>query len=225
METAISLKNVRYCFGNVCALNGVSFSVPKNSLTVLVGPNGGGKSTLIRLIAGLLTPDEGSISGGGIAAYVPQNLSFDISFPVTVRELVLMGMISRKLRPFYRFSADQRRLAEQAMQRTGIIGVADRGICQLSGGQRGRALIARALVSEADIIALDEPDASLDINAARSLYAMLYTLKSEKTIIMASHHIGDVLDIADYVLYVNNTISAYASAKEFKDKHKGGIAL
>lgn len=224
METAISLKNVRYCFGNVCALNSVSFSVPKNSLTVLVGPNGGGKSTLIRLIAGLLTPDEGSISGGGIAAYVPQNLSFDICFPVKVKELVLMGMLSRKIRPFYRFSAGQRKAAENAMQRVGLLGVAERGIGQLSGGQRGRALVARALVSQADIIALDEPDASLDMDAARSLYAMLSALKNEKTIIMASHHIGDVLDIADNVIYVNSTICVYSSPDEFKEQHKGGMA-
>lgn len=224
MDTAIAFKNVRYCFGNVCALNGVSFSVPKNSLTILAGPNGGGKSTLIRLIAGLLTPDEGVINGSGMAAYVPQNLNFDISFPVTVKELVLMGMLSRKIRPFYRFSSGQRAAAEDAMRRAGLSDIADRGIGQLSGGQRGRALIARALVSKADIMALDEPDASLDTDAARSLYSMLAELKSEKTIIMASHHIGGVLGIADNVIYVNGTTSVYYSPDEFKEKRGGGIA-
>lgn len=220
METAIRLENIRYCFGNVCALNGVNFSVAKNSLTVLVGPNGGGKSTLIRLICGLLEPDDGSIKGAGIAAYVPQNLSFDVSFPVKVKEFVLMGMISRRISPFFRFGGNHRLIAKETMRQAGILDVAERSISQLSGGQRGRALIARALVSDADIIALDEPDANLDIDAARSLYAMLKTLKNEKTIIMASHRLGDVVDIADKLLYVNNTVNEYTDPNEYKHGFK-----
>ena len=217
--------NVRFCYGNVCALDGVRFSIPSSALTALVGPNGGGKSTLIRLMAGLLKPDSGSIRGGGVVSYVPQNAGFDTAFPLTVRELVLMGTLESRIRPFCRYSAAQKHAADEAMRRAGLVDVASRSIGQLSGGQRGRALIARALASKADIIALDEPDASLDMDAAKALYQLLYTLKEDKTIVIASHHIGAVLDIADCALYINGTAHAYASPKELKESLKGGIAL
>lgn len=224
MSQAMTFSKVRFCYGNVCALDRVSLSVPASALTALIGPNGGGKSTMIRLMTGLLKPDAGRISGGSVVGYVPQNAGFDTTFPLTVRELVLMGTLESRIRPFGRYSAAQKESADEAIQRTGLAEVAARSIGQLSGGQRCRALIARALASKADIIALDEPDASLDIDAVKALYQLLSTLKKDKTIVIASHHIGSVLDIADSALYVNGTVCSY-SPKVLKETLKGGIAL
>ncbi len=223
----VIFNNVRFCYGEVCAVTGVNFSLPENKLTVLVGPNGGGKSTLIKLLAGLLKPEEGSIicREGVEIAYLPQGFSFDTSFPLTVGELVLQGTLPKKLKPFGRYTAKQKERAAEAVLRAGLKGYENRGISQLSGGQLKRAVIARAFASNANLIALDEPDTSLDIDAAKELYEILLLIKKEKTIVFASHNINAVLDIADSAVYVNKTVFEYVSPQKLKGLLKGGIFL
>jgi zinc transport system ATP-binding protein len=225
--TDIQFHNVRFCYGEVCAVNDVDFSVTSRKLTLLVGPNGGGKSTLIKLLSGLLKPQEGIIVHRGKLeiGYVPQNFFFDTSFPLTVAELVLHGTLQRKIRPFGRFSAAQKDRAAEAIRKVGLSGCERRGIAQLSGGQLKRAVIARAYASSADMIALDEPDASLDVDAARELYAILDSLKSEKTIVMASHNIEAALDIADTAVYVNKKAVVFNNPSSLKTALKGGISI
>lgn len=222
----IIFNNVRFCYGEVCAVNSVNFSLPEKNMTVLVGPNGGGKSTLIKLITGLLKPEEGSVvcRKGIEVGYVPQNFLFDTSFPLTVGELVLQGTLPKKLRPFGRYTSGQREKAAKTILRVGLNGYENRSIGQLSGGQLKRAVIARAFASDADLIALDEPDASLDADAAKELYGILGLLKSEKTIVMASHNINAILDIADTAMYVNKTVCEY-SPGILKGLLKGGVSL
>jgi zinc transport system ATP-binding protein len=225
--TEIRFNAVRYCYREVCAVKDVTFSLPADTLTVLVGPNGGGKSTLIKLLTGLIKPDEGTIvrREGVEIGYVPQDCQFDTSFPLTVRELALQGTLPKEIRPFQRYTPRQKEKAKEALLRVGLEGYESRGIGQLSGGQLRRAIIARALASDANVIVLDEPDASLDVDAAKELYAMLASLKNEKTIILASHNIDSVLELADKAIYVNKTIAEYASAHALKDALKGGISL
>lgn len=223
----IIFKNVRFCYGEVCAVNSVNFSLMSKKLTVMVGPNGGGKSTLIKLLSGLLKPEEGSITyrHGIDVGYVPQSIFFDTSFPLTVGELVLQGTLSKEISLFRRYTTRQKERAAEAILRVGLNGYERRGISQLSGGQLKRAVIARAFASDANMIALDEPDASLDVDAAKELYSILSLLKDEKTIVIASHHIETVLDIADRAIYVNKTASEYASPDRLKDVLNGGISL
>ena len=225
--TDIIFNDVRFCYGEVCAVNSVNFSLSKKKITVLVGPNGGGKSTLIKLIASLIKPEEGSIvfRKGIEVGYVPQNFLFDTAFPLTVRELVLQGTLSKKIRPFGRYTISQKQKAEEAILRVGLNGYEHRSIGQLSGGQLKRAVIARAFASDANLIALDEPDASLDVDAAKELYGILGLLKSEKTIVIASHNISAILDIADSAIYVNKTVWEYTSPGILKDLLNGGISL
>lgn len=225
--TDIQLKDVRYCYGEVCAVHGVNFSLHKNSLTVLVGPNGGGKSTLVKLMTGLMKPDEGSVEfrEGLETGYVPQNFSFDTAFPLTVEDLVLQGTLSRQIRPFFRYSSAQKGKAHMAIEQAGLSGCERRGIGQLSGGQLKRAVIARVFASEANLIALDEPDASLDVDAAKELLDILSRMKRQKTIVLASHNISHIFGIADQALYVNKTVRAFSSPAELKERLKGGISL
>ena len=226
-RTDIIFNDVRFCYGEVCAVNNVNFSLLEKKMTVLVGPNGGGKSTLIKLITGLIKPEEGSIvyRKGIEVGYVQQNFLFDTSFPLTVGELVLQGTLPRKVRPFGRYTVGQKEKAAEAILRVGLNGYENRSIGQLSGGQIKRTVIARAFASDANLIALDEPDASLDVDAARELYGILGLLKSEKTIVIASHNVNTILDIADRALYVNKTVREYASPGILKDLLKGGISL
>lgn len=225
--TDITFHNVRFCYGEVCAVNSVNFSLVSKKLTVFIGPNGGGKSTLIKMLAGLLKPDEGSIlcREGIEIGYVPQNFLFDTSFPLTVENLVLQGTLPQKIELFHRYTVRQKETAADAIRRAGLGGYGQRSISQLSGGQLKRAVVARVLASNADVIVLDEPDASLDIDAARELYHILNSLKGEKTVVIASHNIDTVLDIADYAIYVNKTATEYPSPQELKRVLKGGISL
>jgi zinc transport system ATP-binding protein len=227
MSISVELKDVRYCYENVCAINKVSFTIPANKLTVLVGPNGGGKSTIIKLITGLLKPDVGSliIRKNQTIGYVAQSFSFDDSFPITVNEVVLTGTMDEKMRPFFRYSANQKQKARSAIEMVGLKGFESRGINQLSGGQLKRVIIARALASDADIIILDEPDSNLDLEALDELYHILKSIKEKKTIIIVSHNIDYILGVADKAVYVNNSVQYFEDPKLLKEKLSRGLGL
>lgn len=226
-QNIVGFQNVRFCYGEVCALKGLNFSFQKKRMTALVGPNGGGKSTILKLLAGLLLPDDGIVfrEKGISVGYVAQKLSFDTSFPITVKELVLMGTLKKSLRPFSRYSAEQEKAATASLKRVGLENLQNRSVAQLSGGQIKRAVIARTLVSDADIIALDEPDESLDVDGARDLFGLLAELKTDKTIVIASHRIDTILDITDSAIYVNETAKPYDTPGLLKMELKGGMIL
>ena len=226
-DALIEFNNVRFCYGEVCAVDGVSFSLAVNEITVLVGPNGGGKSTLLKLLTGLLKPENGSISffNGTETGYVSQNPFFDMTFPLTVEELVLQGTLPKAIKPFAKYTQEQKQKAVDAVMRAGMKGFENRSIGQLSAGQLKRAVIARAIASDASLIALDEPDASLDIEAAKELYAILSTLKRDKTVVIASHNINAVTEIADKAVYVNKNAREFDRPEELKQLLKGGILL
>lgn len=226
-KAKVEFNNVRFCYGEVCAISSASFSLIENKITILVGPNGGGKSTLIKLLAGLLRPEDGNIhyQQGVQIGYVSQDLSFDTSFPLTVGEMVLQGTLPKKVKPFGRYTAAQKQKAKEALVKVGLKGFEQRSIGQLSIGQLKRAVIARVIASDANLIALDEPDASLDVDAAKELNAILELLKEEKTIVIASHNIEAMMGIADRAVYVNKTVKEYESPAMLKDMLKGGILL
>ncbi|MDD2533537.1 MAG: ATP-binding cassette domain-containing protein [Eubacteriales bacterium] len=223
MHNLITFSDIRFCYAQVCALGEVNFSIQEKTLTALVGPNGGGKSTLLKLLTGLLHPESGHIHCERTIAYVPQTPSFETAFPLTVWEAVLMGTLGVKIAPLAHYTVDQKQKAFDAIEKVNLSGLEKRGIGQLSGGQLRRVIIARALAADADIIALDEPDANLDIDATHELYTVLNRLKSEKTIIMASHHINEMLDIADRALYVRGTVTEYLKPQDLKEQLKDGL--
>ena len=224
---AIQFNNVRFCYDEVCAINNVNISIEKNSLTAIIGPNGGGKSTMLKLLSGLLKPDEGTLSlgKGSTIGYVSQFTDFDLSFPITVLEMVISGTLCQKIKPFCNYKKEHKEKAKKAIKRVGVSEEEGRGINQLSGGQLKRAVIARALASDADIIVLDEPDSSLDVEAAADLYHILAEIKTDKTILIASHHLNQVLDIADSALYVKSTVTKYSSTEVIREKLGDGIII
>jgi len=226
-ENNVKFNDVRYCYGEVCAIHNADFEIKKGSLTIFVGPNGGGKSTLIKLLSGFLKPDKGSVDveNNGAIGYVAQVFGFDDSFPITVKEIVLTGTLDKKILPFKKYSKAQHKKAEEAIEKVGLKGFDKRGVSQLSGGQLKRVVIARALASDAEILVLDEPDSNLDIEAVKDLYQLLKDLKDSKTIIVASHNIEFILDISDTAVYINKTARFFENPQELKEKLKEGMII
>ena len=136
-----------------------------------------------------------------------------------------MGTLQRQIRLFSRYSAQQKKAASVAIAQVGLTSYKSRGIGQLSGGQLKRAVIARALASNAAIIVLDEPDAGLDVDAARDVYTVLGNLRGHKSIILASHHVDAVLSLADIGLFVNETVVRFDDPLQLRDRLKGGMTL
>ncbi|MCP4690481.1 MAG: ATP-binding cassette domain-containing protein, partial [Desulfobacterales bacterium] len=169
----------------------------------MIGPNGGGKSTLLKLMLGLLKPDRGVIRVIGQSAqkasssigYVPQDVHINRNFPITALDVVLMGKLDPKKR-WARKSASNRREAMAALERMGMAAHAEKKIGELSGGQRQRIFIARALVTRPTLLLLDEPTASIDTKGQADFFKLLKELNSDVTILVVSH---DLLVISRYV--------------------------
>ncbi len=219
--------NVRFCYGEVCAVEHAGFTIPLYGLTAVVGPNGGGKTTLMKLLSGILTPSHGEIKRHPERkiGYVSQHIDVDRSFPITVKQAVLSGTLDTKIHPFFRYKWAHEQAAQKAIDDVGLNGFESRGVNQLSGGQVERMMIARALASNADVILLDEPDSSLDIDATKNLYEMLNILKKNKTLIVVSHRIDQILEIADQALYVNRGVKVFHEPEALKPVYEGGMVL
>ncbi|MFQ5530811.1 MAG: metal ABC transporter ATP-binding protein, partial [Gemmatimonadota bacterium] len=190
----VSLEGVSFAYGRTVVLRDVDFELRVGDFVGIIGPNAGGKTTLLKLVLGLLKPDEGSIRVFGVApreargrvGYVPQYAHFDRSFPIKVRSAVSMGALGRG-GPSGAAAAEA---VERALARVDLTDVAERQIGALSGGQLQRTLIARALVAGPRLLLLDEPTASLDTRIGRSVYALLEELAEEITVVLVSHDIG-----------------------------------
>lgn len=191
MSAAIHLSDVCVHYGERLVLDHVTLTVESGDYMALIGPNGGGKSTLLKVVLGLVQPDEGSVEvlGGapkdarGRLGYVPQFLRFDTDFPVSVRDVVAMGRLGKDKDPAR---------VDAAMQQVDIAGLADRQIGKLSGGQLQRVLIARALAVEPAILLLDEPTASLDVQSAGGFYELVSGLSKRMTVVLVSHDVGAI---------------------------------
>ena len=190
----VSMDRVSFTYAGVDVLRDVSFEFYEGDFVGIIGPNAGGKTTLLKLILGLLRPDSGSIrvlgvspdEARGLVGYVPQYAHFDRSFPIRVRTAVTMGTLGRG-RTGDAVASDA---VARALEQVELHGVADRQMGSLSGGQLQRALIARALVTAPKLLLLDEPTASLDTKIGRSVYELLEELAEKITVVLVSHDIG-----------------------------------
>jgi zinc transport system ATP-binding protein len=210
---AIQIDNLSFSYGENLALEAVSFSVFDGEFSCLVGPNGGGKTTLLRLLLGLLKPQAGSIRLWGEApwrsreqvGYLPQHAQLDPHFPATVLDVVLMGRL-KKTDFWGTYSREDRKVARNMLDRVGLSDLEKRPIFALSGGQRQRVLIARALACQPRMLLLDEPTSNLDGHVEHELYELLKVLNKELTILIVSHDIGFVSKYVEKVICVNRKV-------------------
>jgi zinc transport system ATP-binding protein len=221
-DTIVELRNVWVWLGNNLALRDVSLSITAGKFIGLMGPNGGGKTTLLRTIAGLVKPDRGKVKTLGAAAgtigYVPQEESLDPEFPMTVRNVVEMGLYG-SLKPFPRLSEAQKDRVDQVLGMVLMKPLASRLIGELSGGQKQRVLIARAIVGRPRLLLLDEPTTGVDATARDEFYKLLFGLVSSLslTIILASHDLEVVSTQVDEIICVNQRVFVHAAPEEIKD--------
>jgi len=207
----IKVRDLDFSYGSVPILSGVGFDIAPGEFTGVIGPNGGGKTTLLRLILGLIEPVRGSITIDGrpvrtarsLIGYVPQTVNVDYGFPIPVRETVAMGLMTG-VSFFPGFTRAEWVKVAEALDVTGIAGIADRRYGELSGGQRQRVLIARAIVSHPKILLMDEPTAQIDASAELSIMELLSLLNSQGiTILLVSHDIGFIVNYVKKIVSVN----------------------
>lgn len=219
-DPVVRLEHVWVRIEGTSVLEDVSLAVPRGDYLAIIGPNGSGKSTLLKVILGLLEPSSGRVevlghrgsAARGRIGYVPQFASFDLDFPIHVLDVVCMGRLGRQ-GLFGRNSRDDRDRARRALARVGIDHLARRPIGALSGGQRERVLIARALAVEPELMLLDEPTASVDPNTASSFYEMLAELAKELTIILVSHDVGTVSEHVRSIACLNRRLVSHPSGE------------
>jgi zinc transport system ATP-binding protein len=179
-------------------LTGVSLTVRKGDFYALIGPNGGGKTTLLKVVLGLITPDRGTVLICGrppaekrsVIGYVPQFRTFDFGYPITVKEMVLSGRLGHIPGLLKRYGTEDITHAEAALETLGIGGLADREIRRLSGGEQQRVMIARALVGEPEILLLDEPTVYVDAPTELQFFEIMDRLRGSMTVMLVTHDIG-----------------------------------
>jgi zinc transport system ATP-binding protein len=216
---AILFDSVSFSYGNGPVLKNAGFEVRRREFAALIGPNGSGTTTVLKLLLGLERPQSGVIEILGTRAaanrgplnrngigYVPQQAPFDRGFPIPVREVVKMG----RLRPWSRsFNTEDRAAVEEALEQAEITGIADRPYAKLSGGQRRRVLVARALASRPDLLVLDEPTANMDAESEERLSGTLEKLKGKATILIVTHDLNFAAGLAGQVLRMGNHAERY----------------
>lgn len=210
--TVISVRGLNVAYDGALAVEDVSFDVRAGERVAVIGPNGAGKSTIIKAIMGLLQPRAGTIDvPGGLArlGYVPQHEAVSWDFPVTVRDVVLMGR-ARHIGWLRRPRRADWRAADAALERVGLAGLRARQIGELSGGQRRRVFIARALAQEADTLLLDEPFSGVDAHAQASIMDVLDALNADGlTIVLSTHDLGLAFRRFDRVLALRERVIAF----------------
>lgn len=210
-ETVITLKDVWFSYNGAPVLSAIELDVPRNAFLAVIGPNGGGKTTLIKLLLGVYRPQRGSITVLGLPpdkaarriGYVPQDTSANREFPVTVADVVRMGCLGMRSEK----KSDD--IVRAMLEKVGMWEFRDRKIGDLSGGQRQRVFIARALAVEPEILILDEPTANVDLEGQMKIYSVLGELNKEITVIVATHDITGVLGNAGSMAYVNRTLHTH----------------
>jgi zinc transport system ATP-binding protein len=218
MEKLLELKGVSLSLGSTQVLKDIDFSVDANDFIAIIGPNGGGKTTLLKVILGMLKPDKGEVrvmgkepkEGRKLIGYLPQYGRFDMQFPISAMQVVMMG---RYAGPFKRYVEDDRKAAENALKTVGMLEFKDRQIGGLSGGELQRVLLARALSREPKLLLLDEPTASVDQRMQKSFYELLGRLKKQSAIILVSHDVGAVSSHVGSVACMNKELVYHGPPK------------
>jgi len=219
-DPIVEIKGLWFSYDGIPILKEVDFTVQRRDFIALLGPNGGGKTTLLKLMLGLLKPQRGTIRIFGQSpnesshriGYVPQHLHFDQSFPISVLDVVLMGRLKPGLGRS-RYTRKDRTAAKQALERVEMAEHHNRRMGELSGGQRQRVFIARALVDEPELLFLDEPTTSVDSKHQTDLFDILKQLNETVTIIVVSHDISIVSSHVKSIACVNQQMFQHSDVE------------
>jgi zinc transport system ATP-binding protein len=225
-NNVIEVSNLCFSYEGQRVLEDINFEIKKNDFLTIIGPNGGGKSTLLRLILGINEAQKGSIKIFGNThlsevhkvGYVPQNTNINLNFPITVIEIVMMGQNKLQKRLFG-YKKEEKEKAHEVLKKVNMEKFMNKRISNLSGGQRQRVLIARALFSNPKILLLDEPTSNIDIKGCEQIYSTLEKLNKEVTVVVVSHDISVILKYASKAFYINKKLTHHDLSK-MKDEFK-----
>lgn len=216
---AVELRDVSIKFNELSVLHNINLKIKKNDFMAIIGPNGGGKSTLLKIILGILKPDTGEVQIFGkkpedsrqLMGYLPQRVSFDHDFPIDVFNTVLSGKYHGL---FKGHTPSDKKAVLKALKNVNMVDLKDRQISKLSGGQMQRVFIARAIVREPKILLMDEPMASIDPEMQNSFYNLLSILKNKMTIVLVSHDVGTVSTHVDKIACLNRKLYYHGPAED-----------
>ncbi|MDL4839919.1 metal ABC transporter ATP-binding protein [Aquibacillus rhizosphaerae] len=226
-DPIVTMKDVSYAYENKHALNKINFTISQGSFIGLVGPNGGGKTTLIKLLLGILKPQHGSIELFGVPmnkfkhwnkiGFVSQKANaFNLGFPASVQEVVSMGLTA-KVGYLKFFTKEHRQKIEKAVAQVGMSEYLHENIGDLSGGQQQRIFIARALVSDPELLILDEPTVGVDAENVKKFYDLLHQLNNDSgiTLLLVTHDIGTMTHHATDIVCLNKHLHFHGNPSEF----------
>ncbi len=221
-KTIIEFKHVNFSYSDTPVLRDVDLTIERGEFISVIGPNGGGKTTLAKLILGLVHPDHGVVelfgappsAGRHRIGYVPQYTQFDPQFPISVLDVTIMGRMGRGLS--FRGRRD-REAALVALDEVGLRDMAKRQFSSLSGGQRQRVLIARALASDPEILLLDEPTSNVDMAVENRLSSLLESFTERMTVILVTHDLGFVSHLVTRLVCVNETVRIHPTYEVTSD--------
>jgi zinc transport system ATP-binding protein len=213
MNPVIQVQDVSFSYGGSAVLKDVNLDLEKGEFLGLVGPNGGGKSTLLKVVLGLIKPSTGRVivfgkppeKGRAYIGYVPQWASFQREFPISVQQTVLLGRLGRT-RAAGGYTKQDKAIVLKVMEKAHILDLRHRSIGNLSGGQLQRVLVARALACEPEILLLDEPTANIDQRGEEDIFDWFRELNTRLTILLVSHDIGFISRYVERVACLNQTL-------------------
>ncbi|MFQ6122363.1 MAG: metal ABC transporter ATP-binding protein [Dehalococcoidales bacterium] len=232
----VRLNDVWVHYDSVPVLEEINLSIGPSDFLGIIGPNGGGKTTLLKVILGLIKPTRGKVSvmghpperGRKFIGYISQHNLFDRDFPISVLDVVLMGRYT-KAGLFRRYSEEDRRIANEVLKTVDMLDYKDRQIGRLSGGEQQRVFIARALATDPKLLLLDEPTASIDPNMQAEFYELIDSLKQKMAIVMVSHDVSAVSIYVDQIACLNHRLfyhgSKEVSAEELEKTYHCPIQL
>ena len=218
-ESVVSIRGLDFSYNGVPILQNVNLDIEPLDSLCIVGPNGGGKTTLLKLILGLLKPDRGTIRVLGQSpeasrlrvGYVPQYAQYDPLFPITVLDVVLMGRLDRLTIGSY--AARDREAARAALAEMGVANLERRLFAEISGGQRQRTLIARALAASGELLILDEPTANIDAASEEHLFEVLRKLNERLTVMLVTHDVGFASKFFKSIACVNRQVIIHPTSE------------
>lgn len=225
MIPAVDVKEVSYRQNGNLILDQVSLSVHQGDMYAIIGPNGGGKTTLLKIILGLLPATRGEVRifgnppeiGRCQAGYVPQFRTFDFRYPITVREMVLSGRLSHLHGATRRYRTEDREVTEEVLDQLDLSRFSERSLLNLSGGEQQRVILARALVGRPRLLVLDEPTVYVDTPSEVQFFDILQDLKRSMTILLVSHDIGVISTHVTKVACLNQTLHTHETNEITED--------